>query len=334
LFLRYFLVIHGNNYNYYSKKNLYLILLIGLIAFILSWMILRHFSALWVRRPINAFESFTSGMAAWLHVFAHLTWYTGMFLTMLEFLKTHDITDIWILLFAAVLTGYAIDFYVKAQEGVGIEDTKEFLKEALQFRRSAQHRLDVLGLLQQRRVQRQQYINFSDPNIADRMRLQENLNKEDEIKRHLSLLQRGNAIDLNSAWKQIEDRSRHPFIDAVEEVRIDPQRKRLMLQVMFSEEQEDYWADEANVLRLNRHVYEFFRFLNLEPFLKSYAPFIESYFLICHRTKKGYNGQPIAYPFMKVGMTTADVQKLEGTYFNPRRLSEFAAVAFAQGDRV
>lgn len=298
-------------------------------------MILRHYANIWVRRPIDAFESLVGGVASWLHVCAHIAWYAGMVLVAWEFFMTHDVTNIWILLFAAMLTGYAIEFYVKSSEGTGLEDTKEFLKEGLQFRRSAQRRLDVLELMRQRRAQRQPKLDLSDPNVVDRIRLQDNLNKEGELKRQLSLLQRGNTIDLNDVWKQqLEDRTQHPFIENVDEVRLDPVRKRLMLQVMFSDIKEGQWNDDANVLRLNRQIYEFFRLLNTEPWLKAYAPFIESYFLICRSTKRGYDGQPIAYPFMKVGMTTADILKLEGTYFNPRRLSELAAVAFAHGEPV
>jgi hypothetical protein len=276
-----------------------------------------------------------SGIASWLHVCSHLLWYAGMGLTVWNFLVTHDLTDIWVLLFAALVTGYAIDFYVRSQSGIGVEDTKEFLKEGLQFRRSAQHRLNVLEVMERRRAQRQPELNISNPAVMDRIRLQDNLNKEGGVKKQLSLLQRGNAVDITDIWKQqIEDRSKHPFLDSVEEVRIDPQRKRLMLQVMFSEVIDGQWTDDTNVLRLNRQVYDFFCFLHTQPWLKPYASFIESYFLICRSTKQSYDGQSIAYPFMKVGMTTADVQKFEGAYFNPRRLSELAAVAFAHGEPV
>ncbi len=298
-------------------------------------MILRHYANIWVRRPIDAFESLISGIASWLHVCAHIAWYVGIGLVGWEFFMTHDITDIWILLFAALLTGYVIEFYVKSSEGSGLEDTKEFLKEGLQFRRSAQRRLDILALMHQRREKRRSKLDLSDPTVVDRIRLQENLNKEGDVKRQLSLLQRGNAIELIDLWKQkIEDRTTHPFIDMVEEVRIDPQRKRLMIQVMFANVEKEDWNDDTNVLRLNRQVYDFFRFLNAESWLKPYASFFESYFLICRNTKRGYDGQPISYPFMKVGMTTAEVQKLEGTYFNPRRFANLAAVAFAHGEPV
>ena len=266
---------------------------------------------------------------------AHIAWYVGIGLVGWEFFITHDITDIGILLFAALLTGYVIEFYVKSSEGSGLEDTKEFLKEGLQFRRSAQRRLDILALMHQRREKRRSKLDLSDPTVVDRIRLQENLNKEGDVKRQLSLLQRGNAIELIDLWKQkIEDRTTHPFIDMVEEVRIDPQRKRLMIQVMFANVEKEDWNDDTNVLRLNRQVYDFFRFLNAESWLKPYASFFESYFLICRNTKRGYDGQPISYPFMKVGMTTAEVQKLEGTYFNPRRFANLAAVAFAHGEPV
>lgn len=314
---------------------MYVVLVIALVAFILTWLVLRYYSRIWVRRPINPFESLISGMVAWLHLLAHIGWYAGIVLLGWEFIVTHNIADIWILLFAALLTGYAIDFYVRSKDGIGVEDTNDFLKEALQFRRSAQHRLDVLELMRQRRAKHKMKLDLSDPSVMDRLRLQENLNKEDDVKRQLSLLQRGNALELTEFWKQqIEERTVHPFIDMVEEVRIDPQRKRLMIRVMFAHANKEDWKDDTNVLRLNRQVYDFFRLLNAEPWFKPYAPFIENYFLICRSTKRGYQGEPIAYPFMKVGMTTNDIQKLEGTYFNPRRLSKLAAVAFANGEPV
>jgi len=313
----------------------YVVLIIALTTFVATWLVLRYYSRIWVRRPIAPFESLVSGMVAWLHCFAHIAWYVGIALMGWEFVVTRNISDIWILLFAALLTGYAIDFYVRSKGGIGVENTNEFLKEALQFRRSAQRRLDVLALMNQRRAQRPQKLDLSDPNVVDRIRLQENLNKEDDIKRQLLLLQRGDTVDLAEIWKQqIEDRTTHPFIEMVEEIRIDPERKRLMIRIMFADVNKERWKDDTNVLRLNRQVYDFFRFLFAEPWLKPYSPFIESYFLLCRSTKPGYNGEPLAYPFLKVGMTTADIQKFEGTYFNPRRLSELAAVAFAYGEPV
>jgi hypothetical protein len=37
---------------------------------------------------------------------------------------------------------------------------------------------------------------------------------------------------------------------------------------------------------------------------------------------------------MKVGINISELRKLEGFYFNPRKLSEIAAVAFNQGAQV
>jgi hypothetical protein len=40
------------------------------------------------------------------------------------------------------------------------------------------------------------------------------------------------------------------------------------------------------------------------------------------------------YPFMKVGALVSELRKLEGSYFNPRKLSEITTLAFNSGAQV
>ena len=124
------------------------------------------------------------------------------------------------------------------------------------------------------------------------------------------------------------------FFQRVQEARIEPKRKRLIITADFPEFNAEQLKDDMVILRLNRQVYDFLQFLNSEAWLKPYMQFYESYFLICRATKINLEGQTIFYPFMKAGMLISDLQKLEGSYFNPRRLSEIAAVAFKFGEPV
>jgi hypothetical protein len=40
------------------------------------------------------------------------------------------------------------------------------------------------------------------------------------------------------------------------------------------------------------------------------------------------------YPFMKVGVLISELRTLEGSYFNPRKLSEITTLAFNNGAQV
>jgi hypothetical protein len=128
--------------------------------------------------------------------------------------------------------------------------------------------------------------------------------------------------------------SPHPFCAKVQESRIEPHRKRLSLFIDFPEFTEEQFKDEMTVLRFNRQVYDFLQSLNAEAWLKPYTPFFESYFLICRALRLNTRNTDVFYPFMKTGVLVSDLRKLEGFYFNPRKLAEIAAVAFNHGAQV
>jgi hypothetical protein len=81
-------------------------------------------------------------------------------------------------------------------------------------------------------------------------------------------------------------------------------------------------------------VYDFFQSINAEPWLKPYSQFFESYFLMCRATKNIPGGAELMYPFMKVEALVSELRKLEGSYFNPRKLSEITTLAFNSGAQV
>jgi hypothetical protein len=102
----------------------------------------------------------------------------------------------------------------------------------------------------------------------------------------------------------------------------------------FPEFREAQFKDEMIVLRFNRQVYDFLQSMNSESWLKPYIPFFESYFLMCRAKRTNKDSTEVFYPFMKTGILVSELRKLEGSYFNPRKLSEIAAVAFNHGAQV
>lgn len=314
---------------------MYIVLPITLVVLIPAWLLLRRFTRIWVNRPITILESVFSGFTAWLFLLSLLMWFVGIALTLVEFLSAHQIYDIWALIFSVLLTGYGVDFTIRSSPAMRFDDTKEFIKEAIQFRRSAQRRIDLLTLMQVRREQKKRYTTGDVLESRQRARLQAELNKGKEIDTQLAMLREGKPIDISEVWRQqTKLRSLHPIYLQVEEAKIEPNRKRLSLHVDFPELKELQLKDEMTILRLNRQVYDFLLSMNSEPWLKPYAAFFESYYLMCRATRISSDGVGQLYPFMKVGVFISELRKLEGSYFNPRKLSEIAALAFDNGAQV
>ncbi len=258
-----------------------------------------------------------------------------MVLTLLEYLSSHAPHDIWVIIFSTMLTGIGANYFLRSRSEFSLDDTKDYIKEAIQFRRSAQSRLDLLSLIQQRQRQRTQHTAGNDPESLQRARLQANLNKVKELDAQFALLREGTTIDMSEEWSiQTKMHSFHPFCEKVEEARIEPNRKRFAIFIDFAEFRESQFKDEMVVLRFNRQVYDFLQSMNSESWLRPYAPFFESYFLMCRAKRMNKDSTEVFYPFMKTGILVSELRKLEGSYFNPRNLSEIAAVAFNHGAQV
>jgi hypothetical protein len=287
-----------------------------------------------MQRPITIHESMVAGIAAWTSLFSVMIWFAGIVLTCIDFLSTHNNTDIWVLTLSLLLTGAVLNFLVHSSSELGFDDTQDFFKEAIQFRRSEQRRLDLLSLMQQGRTRKQKR-TANESESRQRERLQAHLDKGKELDAQITHLREGNIIDLTEVWRSHTGiHASNAFYEKIQEARIDPGRKRFSLFADFPELNEELLKDESTVLRFNRQVYEFFQSLNAEPWLRPYTPFFESYYLMCRATRKNLEGAELLYPFMKVGAMIAELRKLEGSYFNPRNLSEIATLAFHNGAQV
>jgi hypothetical protein len=312
----------------------YVIFPIALVGFLLTWPLLRRFTRIWVQRPITAPESMFAGTIAWLFLFSLLAWLGGIVLTFISYISTHEIIDVGVVVFSILLTAYILYFFLQSGSELGFDDTQDFFMEAIQFRRSEQRRLDLLSLMNRGRKHKTQRTT-NDPDAHQRKRLQANLNKGKELEAQLTLLREGNLIDMSEVWRlQTQAHSYNPLYEKVQEVRLDPNKKRLSLYADFPELDEEQLKDETTVLRFNRQVYDFFQSMNAEPWFKPYAQFFESYFLMCRATKTTPEGVKLMYPFMKVGALVSELQKLEGLYFNPRKLSKITTLAFKGGAQV
>jgi len=313
---------------------MYVIFPIALVGFLLTWPLLRRFTRIWRQRPITASESIVAGTIAWLFLFSLLAWFGGIGLTLVDYIFTHKIIDMGILLVTLVFTGFVMHFSNQARYDQHLDDTQDFFKEAIQFRRSEQRRLDLLSLMRQGRKHKKGSA-VNDSESRQRERLQANLNKEKEQDAQLTLLREGTIIDMSELWRiHTQTHSPHPLYEKVQEVRIDPNKKRLSLYADFPELNEEQLKDETTILRFNRQVYDFFQSMNAEPWLKPFTPFFESYFLMCRATKIIPEGAELMYPFMKVGALVSELHKLEGSYFNPRKLSEITTLVFNSGAQV
>jgi hypothetical protein len=315
--------------------TVYIIFLIAFAVLLPTWLLLRRFTRIWIDRPISFPESIFAGIAAWLFLSSLLLWFGSIALTLLDFLSTHEVVDIWVLIFSILMTGYVINFIVESRSDMGFDDTQDFIKEALQFRRSTQRRLDLLTLMHQRRKQKGQRANRTDPESLQRMRLQVNLSKGKELETQLALLREGKQVDMSEVWhSQTKLHTGHSLYEKIEDARIEPNRKRLSLFASFPELNNIKLKDEMVVLRFNRQVYDFLQSINVEPWLKPYMPFFESYYLMCRAKRINDDGTEVFYPFMKVGVLVSELRKLEGSYFNPRKLSEITALSFNNGAQV
>jgi hypothetical protein len=313
----------------------YLILPIALTVLLLSWILLRKFTLIWIDRPISFAESTIAGITAWLFLFSTVAWFGGMVLTCLEYISKPAAVDIWSIIFSSLLTFVGVNFFLRSRSELGLDDTQDYIKEAIQFRRSAQGRLDLIALMRQRQKRRTRSAAGTDPESIQRAQLQASLSKEKELEAQLALLRDSTSIDLSELWhRQSKVHAVHPFYEKVQEARIDPTRKRFSIFIDFPEFEEAQFKDEMVVLRFNRQVYDFFQAMYAEAWLKPYAPFFESYFLMCRAKRVNKNMSEIFYPFMKIGILVSELRKLEGFYFNPRKLAEIAAVAFNQGAQV
>jgi len=310
----------------------YVILPIALAVIILTWLLLRRCTLIWLKRPTTVAESVYAGIAAWLFLLSMLFWFIGMVLTSLNFFATHAAVDIWAVLLSVMLTGFGAIFFSRSNSELGIDDTTDYIKEALQFRRSGQSRLDLISFIQERQSHRNQPAVENDHEKLQRTRLLKKLSKGKELEAQLALLREGTTVDIHERWRmQVNNHSFHPFCEKVVEVRIEPNRKRFSVIIDFAEFSETQLKDETTVLRFNRQVYDFLQSTNAEAFLKPYAPFFESYFLLCRAKRMNEENSEIFYPFMKAGLLVSELRRLEGFYFNPRKLSEIASIAFNHG---
>ena len=247
---------------------MYVIFPIALVGLFFTWPLLRRFTRIWIQRPITASESMFAGTIAWLFLLSLLTWFGGIGLTFVDYIITHKIIDIGIFLFSIVLTAFVMHSIIQSRYDSHIDDTQDFFKEAIQFRRSEQRRIDILSLMRQEQKHKKKR-TANDSESRQRVRLQANLDKEKEQDAQLTLLREGNIIDMSELWRiHTQTHSSHPLYEKVQEVRIDPNKKRLSLFADFPELSKGQLNDETTVLRFNRQVYDFFQSINAELWLK------------------------------------------------------------------
>ena len=313
---------------------MYYLLPIACVSFLVAAGIVRRYSKTWLSRPLTRRDAIVGGSAAWVCLAGAMAWFLGCVWIAIDFFTTYDLLDTIFLIPAFLLTVYAIDISIRSRYELGLDDVWTFAGEAIRFRRSPEHRVDLLEMMQERRGRRLAS-RTSDGTLNARARLQATLNREKDLDAHLIALREGKTVDISAAWHA--NTKTHPadsFFGKVGEVRIDPLRKRFAMHADFPGLNEARLQDDMEVLRFNRQTYDFLQAVNAEEWLHTYSAFVESYFLICRGTKMNKDGTSFRYPFLKLGILVTDLRKLEGSYFNPRNLSDIAALAFNHGEKV
>lgn len=311
---------------------MYLILFIALVCFVIAWQFLRHFARIWTQRSLSIQESMVAGIFSWTFFLALAGWCIVNVLFLIDYFASYETKNLWILIFSFLVLGYCIDFFRRSRYELHLDDTLDFIKDAIQFRRSGQHRLDILAYMKKHRIQHGKAVEYE---TEERSRLQADLQKEKDLLADIALLRKGTSVDLSELWSaHVRTDVASSMYTHVEHAQIDPVKKQFCVSVMFPDLDERQFLDETAMVRLNRQVYDFLQAINAEPWLKTYSAFFDTLFLICKALKKKGEGTTFSYPFMKVSITTSELHKLEGGYFNPRKLSQIAALAFNNGNQV
>jgi hypothetical protein len=316
---------------------MYILLSALAICIMPVWLLLRRYTTIWTRRPTTLIESFFCGIASWLLICEVILWFVGLILTTLDFFTSHDVNDIWTLILAGSLTIYIFDFISRTRSEMDYDDTIDFIKEMLQFRRSAQNRLSVLDLFQQRKKEKNRSSTLPQTTRDfEHAKLEVHLAQEQIVADSVDQLRAGRPTDITELWKQTPAKyAGHPFYACIQEIKIDPARKRIMLILNLQEYDEETFHDERAELRLFRQTYDFLQSIRNDLRMKPYTEFIESIYLFCRRIRRvGLEGDEVLYPFFKVGVPLNELKNYEGKYFNPRKLDTIAAVAFKKGDQV
>jgi hypothetical protein len=258
---------------------------------------------------------------------ALIVWAAGIILTGVDLLNAYTGENIWTLIVAFSLTAFFAHLIFRTRSEMEYDDTFDFIREMLQFRRSAQHRLSVIDLIQQRRKQnRHAHAAMGTSGALEYAKLQFQLAHSQDAA--------GQTIDLTEPWKAASEKyATHAFYSCIQEVKIDPARKRLMLILNLYEYYEETFADESAELKLFRQTYDFLQSIRNDLRLKPYAEFVDSIYMIYRRIKR-IGQEELLYPFFKAGILIDDLKNYEGAYFNPRKLSTIAAIAFHKGDQV
>jgi hypothetical protein len=310
---------------------MYAILMIAIVGFLCSWFLLRRFMRIWIQRPMTHFETMVAWMASWMLLLSLVAWLGGNGLLLIRALAAYKILDISIVVFSLTLTGLIVNYFLRSRPEFYLDKTKDFFIDAVQFRHSPQRRLDVRMLIQEEQRHKTHHpMNNSDSEQRDR--LQSALSKDKELSTQLALLREGTSVDIGEVWRlHTESHSSNLMYKKIQEVRVDPNKKRFSLFADFPELSNEHLNDDTSILRLNRQLYDFLQSLNAEPWLKPYAPFFDNYFMVCRTKKINNEGTEFFYPFMKVAIAVSVLQKLEGSYFNPRQLSKISELDFNQG---
>ncbi|MCX7985022.1 MAG: hypothetical protein N3A63_09000 [Bacteroidetes bacterium] len=274
-----------------------------------------------------------AGIGAWLFLFVMVAWCVVLLISGINLITQFELSDLWTVIIGVTFTGYCIEFALRSRSEIVLDETIDFIKEALLFRRSTQRRITVLELLAQRREERIQKRELSRKKKNSERELLELEKKQHKLQQsYIKELQEGSPVSLLAYWNSAQGKyPSHEFYTSIVDLKIDPGKKRLMVLLNLDSYNTVSFDDGVAELRLFRQVYDFIVCIIDDPRLRHFTPFFESVYLLCRRLSKTTEGEQFYYPFLKVGARIDEIQETIGKYFNPRKFSTIAAVAFKRG---
>lgn len=169
--------------------------------------------------------------------------------------------------------------------------------------------------------------------IQQRENLVEHLRHQQTATDGWKQLENGTAVDIIDANKPFPTIfSHHPFFHYLKRLTINPQERKVYLQLVNLQALEGTQLDADARVSFLRQVYDFIQAIAHEPFIKQYARFFDVLSLAMFKFLTVDGSKKSEEPIFLFEISTTVLQKIESIYINPSKLGTVATVQFRSID--
>jgi len=308
-------------------------LIISIISCIVSAAQVKYLSLKLTSSNTLSFKKIIAGIFSWIFFLSTVAWMMLFGDTFAEWLTSPEDGQFLSLLISAVvfLSVYILSFRPNAPY-----PATEFLVFALaslsfQSETSASTNKVIMFL---RKRAFNQFLEEVQPdtkgqNIQQRENLIEHLHHQQTITDELKQLKNGTVADIINANKPFPTMlSRHPFFKYLKRVTINPQERKVFLQLVNLQTFEGTQLEDAARVSFLRQVYDFIQAIAHEPFIKQYAQFFDVLSLSMFKFLTVDGSKKSDEPLFLFEISTTVLKKIDTTYINPSKLGTIATVQF------